>query len=146
MNTLCILLLSGSVSAFTPPRGPPVRMYSGNTIPTEEFVRDAEKKHGRVALLALPTLGAIAQLTGENPVTYLSNQPVNTQLEFFAIAAAFESLTLRRLGPQFSLKKNVVPGNIYPFSPNAKLDTLEDWAGRCAMLATTAIMLGWLVA
>ena len=113
-----------------------------NNIPSAGFVRDAEKKHARVALLALPTLATIYMLTGENPVPYLSNQPSSTQVEFFAGTALLESLSLSRIGPNFSLRNGVVPGNFPPLSlPNGPVDDFEDVTGRVAMLATFSILL-----
>ena len=139
--TACMFEVDGFM---TPPRGPSVTKKfnnKANSIPSVGFVREAEKKHGRVALLAFPTLATIYALTGENPVPYLSNQPVSTQVEFFTGAALLESLSLARLGPNFSLKDELVPGNFPPLSlPNKPADDFEDAAGRVAMLATTAVL------
>ena len=146
MSRLLVFLVALSqVHGFATPPRPPTKSVAPS-VPSAEFVRDAEKKHGRVALLALPTLGAIYALTGDNPVTYLSKQPAALQAEFFSVATVLESLSLRRFGPKFSLKDGIVPGNFAPLTPptDKKLDSLEHASGRIAMLATAATMLYWL--
>jgi hypothetical protein len=111
-------------------------------IPSAGFLREAEKKHARVALLALPTLGAIAASTGANPVTWLSTQPVSTQAMFFATAGVLEGFTFARLAPNFSLKEGIVPGKFLDVKDvDERSDAIEDGAGRIAMLTTTAVML-----
>lgn len=139
-----VVALSQVHGFSTPPRPPTKSMTMA--APSADFVRDAEKKHARVALLALPTLGAIYALTGDNPVPYLSKQPVALQAEFFSVATILESLSLRRFGPRFSLKDGIVPGNFgpLPLPTNKKLDDLEDASGRIAMLAISATVLYWL--
>jgi hypothetical protein len=122
----------------TTPRPPPHRRG-----PTEDFVREAEKKHARVALLAAPTLAALPMLTGDpDAASYLLRQPVEVQLTFFSAAGLVESYALARLGPGFSLRKGVVPGVVPPLRPpSPDLDAVEDTLGRGAMLATTAMLL-----
>lgn len=111
--------------------------------PSPEYVQDAERKHGRVALLALPALAAIATFD-PHPVTYLSRQPVDAQLLFFAVAGVAEAASLSRLGPRFTLR--VPPGVYPPLRAMPSLDAVENTAGRAAMLAVTALMLAELVA
>lgn len=108
----------------------------------KNFVRDAEIKHGRTALLALPALAAISSLTGENPVTYLSSQSLDTQVNFFTAAGLVEAGYLSRFGPKFSLKEGVEPGKfVSNIVPDKNLVFLEDVAGRAAMLGVSAYML-----
>ena len=144
-RTIVLTTFMLQANAFTaPPRGPSSAKKLNDkvtNIPSAGFVRDSEKKHGRVALLALPTLATIYAVAGENPVPYLSKQPVSTQIEFFSGMALLESLSLSRFGPNFSLKEGVVPGNFPPLAlPNKPSDDFEDAAGRIAMLATFAVL------
>ena len=108
-------------------------------VPSAAFVRDAEIKHGRVALLALPALAAVAA-TGADPVRYLSMQPVPAQLAFFAAAGTLEGVTFARLGPAFSLREDVVPGQLWDVPHPPALAHAEDVAGRAAMLAAAAVL------
>jgi hypothetical protein len=102
------------------------------------FVREAELKHARVALLAVPTLGIMSSMGIEEPVKWLSTQPLDTQLGFFSTAALVESASLARLGPNFSLKDGLVPGNFFN-DKNVTVD-LELMSGRVAMLAAAGIL------
>lgn len=102
------------------------------------FVREAELKHARVALLTVPTLGIMSTMGIEEPVKWLSTQPLDTQLGFFSTAALVESASLARLGPNFSLKDGLVPGNFFN-DKNVTVD-LELMAGRVAMLAAAGIL------
>ena len=102
------------------------------------FVREAEFKHARVALLAVPTLGIMSSMGIEEPVKWLSTQPLDTQLGFFSAAALVESATLARLGPNFSLKDGLVPGNFFN-DKNVTAVDLELMSGRVAMLAAAGI-------
>ena len=113
-------------------------------MPSDAFVREAEKKHARIALLALPTLGAIYAATGDNPATYLSHQSADVQSAFFGVSSLFEAASLSRLAPNFALKDGVTPGNWGVKSVSADTEKLEDAAGRIAMLATTATILYFL--
>lgn len=109
-------------------------------IPSKDFVRDAEIKHGRVALLALPTLAALS-LVDPDPVTLLSRQDAGTQLTFFATSGLVEALSLSRLGSNFTLRDGVTPGNFPPLRASPAFQDAEDVAGKAAMLATTV----WLI-
>ena len=134
MRVLALLATLSTASAFAPaPRGPRVR-----TPPTPAYVRDAERKHGRVALLALPTLLALSTVDPD-PASYLARQPVDTQLLFFSVAGILEAASLPRLGPRYALR--VSPGNYPPLKPMPALDAAEDAAGRAAMLGVTAFLL-----
>lgn len=144
---LALLAPSVAMTAFAPaPRGPtaprPPTRPPRHRGPMQDFVREAEKKHGRVALLALPTLAALPLLTGDpEPASYLLRQPAEVQLTFFSAGGLLESCALARLGPGFSLKPGVVPGVVPPLrAPTPALDAAEDALGRGAMLATTAML------
>lgn len=102
---------------------------------TRGWVKEAEKKHSRVALLAVPSLMSIAAMTGEDPVSLLNSQPASTQLVFYATAGLFETLNLRRFDKGFTLKQGEEPGKLLPLEASSELDAAEDWAGRLAMLA-----------
>ncbi len=106
------------------------------------FVREAELKHARVALLAVPTLGIMSSMGIEEPVKWLSTQPLDTQLGFFSTSALVESASLARLGPKFSLKDGLVPGNFFN-DKNVTVD-LELMSGRVAMLAAAGILVSGL--
>ena len=137
LRTLLVMLLSGPACTF---RSTPLKR-----VPSLDFIRDAEKKHGRVALLAVPALASIGAMTGENPVTFLSSQPWATQAEFFAVCGAIEAFSLSRLGPNFSLREGVTPGCFLKDNStvSASVDDLETNAGRVAMLvAASWIALG----
>ena len=120
--------------------------FRRNKIPTQEFIEDAEKKHARVAMLALPTLIALSTIDPE-PTSWLARQPIDVQLSVFSYAGILEAaFTFPRLGPMFSLKPDAIPGNIPPFPlpPDTKLgdaaDTLEDLTGRACMIMTACIL------
>lgn len=105
-------------------------------VPSERFIKEAEKKHGRIALLALPTLSTIASITGENSVTWLSCQPMETQLIFFSVVGALETVYLDRFKGTFDLKDEVIPGNFPPLPvPGKSMDFVENTFGRLAMLS-----------
>jgi hypothetical protein len=55
------------------------------------WLKAAEKKHSRVALLALPTLFALTQSGIDDPVSFLSSQPVSTHIDFFTISGILEA-------------------------------------------------------
>ena len=109
------------------------------------WMREAEKKHARAAMVALPSLMVIASATGEDPVPWLNAQPAATQLGFYAAVGTLEALNLRRLDRGFALKPGEVPGRVFPWvaeDSGAALHTIEDEVGRVAMLATAGVLLG----
>lgn len=130
-NMSVILLLATTAFQFTPTPG------------TSEYawLREAEKKHSRVALLAVPALATIAVSTGQDPVPWLNEQPITTQLIFYSAAGLIESINLRRFDKGFTLKQGEIPGRVLPVTPPAKtLDAFEDASGRVAMLAVAATL------
>lgn len=127
---LCFVFVASTASALqlTPP-----------SAGSKEFqwLREAEKKHARVALLAAPSLAAISAATGgADPVPWLNAQPASTQLIFYASAAFVETVNLRRLEGLFSLKDDEEPGKLLPVEASEPWHTAEDGAGRVAMLLT----------
>lgn len=105
------------------------------------WMREAEKKHARAAMVALPSLMLIASATGEDPVPWLNAQPAATQLGVYAAVGALEALNLRRLDRGFALKPGEVPGRVFPWvDAGAALHTIEDEVGRVAMLATAGVL------
>lgn len=108
--------------------------------PSLGFLKEAEKKHARVAMLALPTLGAIAAATGDNPLPFLSHQDESVQLAFFSLAGVLEGFTFARLGPNFSLQPGVAPGRYLDVLYDAAAESVEVNVGRAAMLATATTM------
>lgn len=127
--TFLVIATFAPVTCFTPASLTPAR---------QKWFREAEKKHSRVALLALPSLTALmAANNGMDPVPWLNSQPVTTQLAFYSVAATVESFNLRRLDKGFLLKETAIPGKLLNIiSYPAYLDTFEDYAGRSAMIVT----------
>jgi hypothetical protein len=99
------------------------------------WMREAEKKHARVALVALPSLAVLGAAGVEHPVNWLNSQPAETQLYFYSVAAVLESLNLRRFGPGLTLKDTEIPGKLFgDREPSAVADAFEDTLGRAAMV------------
>ena len=132
---LCVVL--SPTMAFTSPKLPAV--VSSN------WLREAEKKHSRVALLAVPSLLAIRAATGDDPVGWLNQQPVASQLIFYATAGILESYNLRRFDG-LDLKADQLPGKLLPFEASAEWHAAEDGAGRAAMLLATGFLVHTLLA
>ena len=109
--------------------------------PQYKWIKEAEKKHGRAALVAAPSLALIAMATGDDPVPWLNHQPVDTQLTFYSVIGLLESLNFRRIDKGFTLKEGEKPGRLPPVtSDNPSLNMVEDLAGRVAMLGVTATL------
>lgn len=120
----------------TPPTASALRVEAS-------FLREAEKKHARVAMLALPTLLALQAAGVDSPAGWLASQPVDTQIDFFSGAGVVESaLTLPRYRKGFRLREGVYPGGIFRTeeAPPAA-DLAEDLVGRASMLAATVFLL-----
>ena len=130
MNNLLsfFIAFAASVSGLTTP--------SILNKPPSPWLQEAEKKHGRVAMLAFPALVALNSVTGSDPVTWLNNQPIDTQLTAYSIAGTLECFNLARIENGFNLKEGTVPGKLIPWDVNPSLQVMEDITGRTAMLAT----------
>lgn len=103
------------------------------------FVAEAEFKHARVAMLALPALAGLSAAGVDEPVRWLSQQPMDTQLTFFATAGALESVSLARLDTKFRLFPDLVPGDFLGVGPS-NATALELGVGRVAMLTAAATL------
>ena len=116
-------------------------------------LREYEKKHGRVAIVSLASLGALSAEGVEAPVSWLSNRPVDEQLCFFAGAAIVEAAaTLPRFEGLLSLRDDVRPGVFFvqeekeeEGSADPFAERVEDWAGRVAMLAAAGALISGVV-
>lgn len=117
---------------------------------THRWLREAELKHGRVAMLAIPTLALLASdpTTSQAPVDWLNAQPASTQLTFYAVAATLEAANLRRFESAPSplpwrLKDDATPGQLLRAgrrrSPSV-VDDVEVAIGRAAMLVAASVL------
>lgn len=129
MMRICVALCITLAHAFVPKTVNRIsRMDKG-------FIEEAEFKHARVAMTALPALAALSASGVDEPVKWLSQQPIDVQLTFFGTAGVIEAASLARLGPRFSLKEDRVPGNVLGFSNiSTSLINSELYVGRAAML------------
>lgn len=113
------------------------------------YLRETEKKHARVAMLAVPALLVLGAQGVDAPVSWLSHQPLDAQLEFFSAAGVLEAwATLPRYQARLRLKDTVEPGNFLPAAWRVPepLDRAEDMVGRAAMLCASTLMLSELSA
>jgi hypothetical protein len=117
-------------------------MTSCLTLTTNALI-EYERKHARVAMLAFPALELLSANGVDEPVRWLSTQPVDTQLMFFATAGILEAgATLPRFEGLLNLKNNITPGQFTPLGPATKeAEQVEVWIGRTVMIITFA----WLV-
>ena len=129
MVRICVLLFLTFAHAFVP------KTVNRISRMDEGFIKEAEFKHARVAMLSLPAFAALSYSGVDEPVKWLSQQPLETQLAFFATAGAVEGATLTRFGPNFSLKQEFDPGNVLGVGnvSAASVDS-ELYVGRAAML------------
>tara|TARA_A100001015_G_scaffold302058_1_gene389793 strand:+ start:368 stop:790 length:423 start_codon:yes stop_codon:yes gene_type:complete len=126
MRAVTLILSFAACNAFTTPTA--LKPFSRG------WVKEAEKKHSRVALVAVPSLMTIAAMTGEDPVQFLNNQPAATQLIFYSTAGLLETLNLKRFDKGFNLKEGEEPGKLLPIQASETIQSVEDWAGRLAMV------------
>lgn len=114
------------------------------SVPPTPALREYEKKHGRVAMAAVAALGALAGAGVDEPVKWLSQQPVSDQLTFFATSGVLEAaVTLPRFTGALQLRDDLEPGRVLPFAPKTvdeRADRIEDAAGRTAMLVAIAAL------
>lgn len=107
-------------------------------------LRESELKHGRVAMIALPTLATLSAVGVEHPVSWLSEQPADVQLMFFSVAGMLEAgATLPRFERMLDLKDSVEPGRFPPLgpSPSKEIAMVELAFARSAMLLTFGCLL-----
>lgn len=137
---MALVLLAPNLASFAPtPRG--LRPRAATPPPSLDFVREAEIKHGRVAMVAGGVLAALAARGVAHPATLLSECDEATQLVFFSLVGVAEAATyLPRLGDRFTLRDGVVPGVFGATSPPATAASAEDAAGRVAMLVVAAFV------
>lgn len=110
------------------------------------WLKEAEKKHSRVALLALPTLFALKHAGVEDPPSFLASQPIATQIDFFSAAGLLEAgVSLPRLRNWFELRPDFEPGNItgdvIKTDLAKALDKAETGLGRLAMICSATWLL-----
>jgi hypothetical protein len=118
-----------------------VGVHSYNVGPfSSSWISEAEKKHARTAMLAVPTLLSLGTIT-DHPVQWLNSQPVETQVSVYAAAAVLESVNLARHDYGFALKEGESPGNVLGRNPTTELSAIEDGVGRMAMLGATALLI-----
>ena len=136
MKLLTVLMI-GCASAFDVTA---FSNYLTKTVTNSKWLREAEKKHGRVALLAVPSLATIAMATGNDPVPWLNSQPIETQIVFYSTAGLLESFNLRRFDKGFRLKDDEEPGKLLDrIQVSTEVNSLEDNAGRVAMLIAASV-------
>ena len=122
---------------------PATTFHVGRTF-TKSWIQEAEKKHGRVAMLGLPAILAISAANpGTDPVQWLNAQPATMQLVFYSTAGLLETLNLKRLDAGFVLKQGETPGKLWnvSFISSPLFEETEDFAGRAAMVATAGMMI-----
>lgn len=107
---------------------------------SSSWIAEAEKKHARAAMVAVPTLLALQSVT-DHPVQWLNAQPVETQVSFYASAAVLESVNLARHDYGFALKDGEEPGNVLGREPSNLSIAAEMLVGRICMLSATALLL-----
>lgn len=139
MRTIHSLLLLVTIShAFVVP--PPSNRHK---IPSDDFVKDAEIKHGRVAMVSGTVLSSLASAGIEHPTAALSQCPMDAQLIFFSAIGIAEAATyLPRLSSMFSLRDDAVPGELIPrVTAEPWLSRIELNVSRVAMITVLLYML-----
>ena len=106
-------------------------------------IKDAEIKHGRLAIISGIVLASLASTGIEHPTAALSQCPIDTQLTFFSsIGIAEAGLYLPRMSSMFSLRQDVVPGELIPrVSSEPWLANIELNVSRVAMITVFLYML-----
>jgi hypothetical protein len=120
-----------------------------------KFIKEAEIKHGRTAMLAVPTLMSLEVIKPDTlGINELSSTPIEYQLLLLGIFGASEVSQLLKayefptsVDVWFNMKDDHIPGN-YSFDPlnisnddnSVLLKKNELFAGRTAMLAAAGII------
>lgn len=136
--TAVILNAAPLLALSTPP------IVKAATRPVSPFVREAEIKHGRVAMTSAVVLAALAKNGFEHPSTVLSHLPFEQQALFFSSVGLLDALTyLPRMEQDFKMKPSVIPGDVFNSGKitNTSVTLVEDVVGRVAMLGVTAFIL-----
>lgn len=140
-RTLSVAKQPRMLSVHPPPRD---RSRSAFRPPNDPFVREAEIKHGRVAMTAAGVLACLAAQGVPHPASALSGLPASEQLLFFASVGTLEAGTyLPRLRSRWRLADGVVPGRFLPASlppPPSLAVRCEDAVGRLAMCCVLPFM------
>ena len=109
-----------------------------------QALREYELKHGRVAMVALPTLLGLSTAGVEDPVRWLSQQSTDVQLMTFSVAAILEAgATLPRFEGLLDLKEDTEPGRFPPLGPpaSAEIELVELAVSRASMLVAFGCLL-----
>lgn len=120
-----------------------------------KFIKEAEIKHGRTAMLAVPTLMSLEVIKPDTlGINELSSTPLEYQLLLLGIFGTSEVSQLLKayefptsVDVWFNMKDDHIPGN-YSFDPlnisndnnSVFLKKNELFAGRTAMLAAAGII------
>ena len=127
------ILFLASTSLILTPLGP-----GGPTFSTSGYAREAEIKHGRIAMTSAAILAGLSVAGVEHPSLALSQLPLEQQLTFFSVIGAVEAGSyLPRLKSLCTLRDSVKPGafGVFNVAPPAKeFVEVEDFASRVAML------------
>jgi hypothetical protein len=136
MKAIALLLLASSAAGL---RSPSPRVV----VPSPAFVRDAEIKHGRVAITSALVLSTLSAQGFDHPSAVLSQCSVSDQALFFSAIGLLEALVyLPRLENRFRLREGIEEGRIVESKlPTPKgLLLIEDVTGRLAMLGVAAFL------
>jgi hypothetical protein len=110
-----------------------------------KFVLESEVKHGRIAMLSIPTFAILSQVDPD-PVSLLSRQSVEFQAIFFSTIGVLEAATyFPRFEGVLQMRKDRMTGNFLPFPLKLvvppRLEKVEKDVGRGAMILSLLIML-----
>ena len=112
-----------------------------------KFTREAELQHGRIAMVAIPTIAFVEQLDKDGSIlgiNYITSLAPYHQAPFWLGMVSFELLRIARgwVNP-FNLKQNYQPGNLGNYNMSTISDKLlnkELNNGRLAMIAFIGIL------